>query len=66
MTAQPGSGGLANRILLAAILFLLASLAVNWAICLLAEVWVGIVIVGIGVVMIAFGIDWWRRQRSGW
>ncbi len=58
--------GLAQRAFGAALLLLLAALAVNWAIGLLVQVWVGIVVVAVATVATAAGVGWWRRRWGRW
>lgn len=48
------------------LLVLGAALAINWAIGLISQVWVGIVIVLAAAAVIAALIIWWRLWRRRW
>lgn len=49
-----------------ALLLLGAALALNWALRLFAQVWVGLLIIGVVAVAITGIVIWWRLWRGRW
>ena len=50
----------------ASLLLLGAALAINWAVGLISQVWVGVVIAFVGAAVIAGLVIWWRLWRRRW
>lgn len=50
----------------ASLLLLGAALAINWAVGLISQVWVGVVIALLSAAVIAGLVIWWRLQRRRW
>ncbi|WP_150117170.1 hypothetical protein [Arthrobacter sp. ERGS1:01] len=49
-----------------ALLLLGAALALNWALCLFAQVWLGLVIIAVVAVAVTGIVNWWRLWRRRW
>lgn len=50
----------------ASLLLLGAALAINWAVGLISEVWVAVVIALAIAAVVAGLVVWWRLRRSRW
>lgn len=49
-----------------ALLLLGAALAVNWALCLISQIWIGMLIMTVAAVTITGIVLWWRLWRNRW
>jgi hypothetical protein len=69
MSRSDGPGWLRNwahAFLGICLTLLLAALALHWAVGLLEDVWVGLLVIGGIAAVLTAAVAWWRAQSRGW